>query len=55
VSLALRGRLKNLKKQVLEQLGMDKMCGLRIYFYESFEASAADDDLKKEEEGEGLP
>lgn len=40
VQLALKARLRNLKKQVLEELGMD-MCTLRVYFYESFEASGA--------------
>jgi hypothetical protein len=46
VSLALKARLRNLKKQVLEELGMEKMCTLRVYYYESFEASQVQDDDK---------
>jgi len=47
--LALKARLRNLKKQVLEELGMDKMCTLRVYFYESFEASQGQEDDKPSE------
>jgi hypothetical protein len=35
VSLTLKSRLRDLKKAVLEQLGMQEMCNLRCFFYES--------------------
>ena len=37
VSLTLKSRLRDLKKTVLEQLGMEKMCNLRVFFFETFE------------------
>ena len=44
VSLTLKSRLRNLKKQILAELGMDNMCNLRVFFYEQTEAPAASDD-----------
>lgn len=44
--MALKARLKHLKKQVLDELDMGAMCTLRVYYYESYEASQQEDEQK---------
>jgi hypothetical protein len=48
VSLGVKARLKELKKQVLCQLSMESMCDLRIYFYSSQEAPAGTEEKEIE-------
>lgn len=49
VSLALKARLRNLKKQVLDDLGMGDMCSLRVRFFETFESSPSQEEEKPSE------
>ena len=44
--MALKARLKHLKKQVLDELDMGAMCTLRVYFFESFESSQQEEEQK---------
>ncbi len=43
VSLTLKARLKNMKKQILEELCMGDMCNLRVYYFEPFDAPSEDE------------